>query len=105
MDWQGKPVPLAADGLPEPLTWRPVFQLKALLLGVLLDLAIEVLLQQMGRQPFTGASLVRAALVGIALGVAVPSLGRLLGVVWANRAIRKARAGNSRGTAGGEGRP
>ncbi len=90
-DWMGKPIELDADGLPKPLKWRPVFLVKALIFGFLFDLAAELVLQQLGKHFFTTYDFFHAAVVGLILGFVAPSLGRGVGVWWANRVLRQAR--------------
>jgi hypothetical protein len=87
----GKELELAEDGLPKPLKWRPVFLWRALIFGFLFDLAAEVVLQQLGKQLLTIYSFFHAAVVGAIVGVVAPSVGRFVGVWWANRHLRKAR--------------
>lgn len=91
MDWQGQHVAKDEHGLPAPLRWRPVFMWRALVFGFLFDLAAEVLLQQLGKQILTVYSFFHAAIVGTIVGIVAPSLGRLVGVWWANRHIKAAR--------------
>lgn len=87
------PVQLGSDGLPERLRWRPVIEGKSLLVGALFTIGGVVLLQQLGLATLDLAELGGALAVGLALGIAVPSLGRLWGVLRANRMLRRARAG------------
>jgi len=79
---------MAADGLPEPLRWRPVVEWGGILFGILVGLGGLLLLQQLGGTSVTAGGV----LTTIALGIAVPSLGRLYGVARANRMLRRMRA-------------
>lgn len=86
-----KPLPLDADGFPSPLRWRPVIKISALLLGVILTVGAAVLVQQLGETVLTLEGLLVAVLLGLFIGIAAPSIGRLVGVLWGNALIRKAR--------------
>jgi hypothetical protein len=84
---------LAEDGLPAPLHWRLVIQVRSLLVGSVLTVGGDLLLQQLGATTLSVSSLVASLALGLALGVAAPSLGRLVGVLWVNALLRKARKG------------
>jgi hypothetical protein len=81
----------AADGLPKLLRWRPVVPWRGLVVGSLLTVGGNVLLQQLGATTLTTASLLLSLLLGCLLGIVAPSIGRLVGVLWANAILRKAR--------------
>lgn len=89
-----KALALAPDGLPAPLRWHIVIDWKALLCGVLLTVGGLVLLQQLGAATLSLTSLLWSLVLGLVLGIAAPSLGRLVGVMWANSLLRKARRGD-----------
>lgn len=84
-------MPVDEHGLPKPLGFRPAFDWKALVLGALLTVAVEVVFQQLGESPVSSNVIVEAVVLGTVAGVLFPSLGRLLGVIWVNSAVRKAR--------------
>lgn len=86
-----KPLILGPDGFPEFLRWHIVIEWKALLCGALLTVGGTLLLQQLGATTLSVSSLLWSLVLGLALGIAAPSLGRLVGVVWANSLLRRAR--------------
>lgn len=65
--------------------WRPLFSLVSMVSGALSGLGVLVLLQQAGTVYPTRVVTVVAVLLGLAWGVAVPSLGRVRRI----RAIRR----------------
>ena len=93
------PPRLAPDGLPEPLKWGPVIEAKGLVFGALFGLGATVLLQQLGQATLDVWNVASGLAVGVALGIAIPSLGRLWGVLRANAALRRARAPHPGGRA------
>jgi hypothetical protein len=82
---------LAPDGLPKPLRWRLVVQPKALAFGALVSLGGLLLLQQLGAAFLTVRGVVESLALGIAVGILVPTLGDLVGVLWANTILRRER--------------
>ena len=82
---------MAPDGLPEPLRWRPVVEWGGILFGILVGLGGLLLLQQLGGTSVTLGAILTTVALGVLLGIAVPSLGRLYGVARANRTLRRMR--------------
>ncbi|MES2153757.1 MAG: hypothetical protein V4510_01320 [bacterium] len=89
-----KALPLGPDGFPLPLKWRPVVQVKGLLFGALLTVGGNVLLQQLAYTTLSLTSLIVSLVLGLFIGIAAPSLGRLVGVWMGNRMLRRARKGD-----------
>ena len=83
-------VDLDEHGIPRPLRWHLVWSWKGMALGVVADLAIEGILHRFGYLILDVPTLVLGMALGAAIGATAPSLGRLVGVVWANRRIRQA---------------
>lgn len=87
-----KPVKLSQDGLPLPLPVRPLFKPLALVLGGLIGLAVVVLLQQAGRVVASTTLLVVGVILGILLGIALPSVPYVFAARNANEKLAKERS-------------
>jgi len=74
-----------------PLKWRLVVEAKGLIFGALLTVGGNLLLQQLAYTTLSVTSLLVSIFLGVVIGIAAPSLGRLVGVIWGNRLLRRAR--------------
>ena len=90
-------IEVGPDGLPKFVRWRVVVRPKALVGGILVDLAFEIILQQAGVQLFEPFAVLRALALGVLLGIVMPSFGLAIAVRHANREIGEARAAMARG--------
>lgn len=83
----------AAAGVSLPrASWRPRLSVSGTIGGILLGLGVVVLLQQYGEIFPDLGTIIGALLIGLALGIVLPSCIRAISVVSLNRALGRAEA-------------
>ena len=87
-----KRIVLDADGLPQRMRWRPHISLAAMAIGAVADIAVELILQQVGLLILDTRDLVEGIVQGSVLGAMAPMMGTFLGVIWVNHRITGMRA-------------
>ena len=75
---------------PEPISWRPVISVSALIFGLLFGLGSAVLLQQYSVRVLTRAALIQTVLATLIVSIVLPSIVRAFTVRKYNRILRKA---------------
>lgn len=84
---------MADEGLPEKVHFTPVLKWWAIVLGIVVDLAVELVLQQLGVQALEVRGMILGMGRGALIGLLAPNVGALVGVILANRELRGLREG------------
>jgi len=96
----GGPASAASINLPRA-SWRPRFSISGTIGGILLGLGVVVLLQQYGEIFPNLTTIIGYIVGGIALGIVLPSLIRVVNVLSLNRALTRAEARLAAAATGG----
>lgn len=87
-----KRIVMDSDGMPQRLQWRPHISIQAMVIGAVVDIAVELILQQLGFLLLDTRDLVEGIIQGSILGALAPMFGTMFGVLWVNTRIDRMRA-------------